>query len=285
MEQGLTTPRTLGRTGLAVGPLGFGASYSAPAAAYEAAFERGCNYFWWGAMRRRLMARAIRNLAARGRREKLVVAAHSFARTPALVRTSVERALRQLGLDYVDILVLGYQAAPPPPPVIDAVGASIDAGLVRHLGLSGHNRALLARLAPDRRFGVFHVRYSAAHPGAERDFFSALGPDRPGVVAFTSMDYGRLLDPRITPAGERTPRASDCYRFALSHPAVDAVAAGPNSTREMDEALKALEEGPLTADESAWMRRVGAAAYAHNGRGLGRIMLRGVGSFLRRWVE
>ncbi|MBT7713589.1 MAG: hypothetical protein HN745_17880, partial [Deltaproteobacteria bacterium] len=39
---------TLGRTGLKVGRLGVSSSFGAPAAAYEAAFERGCNYFTWG---------------------------------------------------------------------------------------------------------------------------------------------------------------------------------------------------------------------------------------------
>lgn len=285
MEGEFAKARVLGRTGLAVGRLGFGASYSAPVAAYEAAFERGCNYFWWGAMRRRLMARAIRRIVARGERERLVVAAHTFALTPAQLRASLARALRLLALDYVDVLVFGYQGAPPSPAVMDIAAAAIDAGRVRHLGLSSHDRPLLARLAADRRFGVFHVRYSASHPGAERDFFPALGLDRPGVVAFTSMDYGRLVNPRLTPAGERTPRASDCYRFSLSYPAVDVVAAGPDNAREMEEALQTLAHGPLAGEESAWMRRVGAEVYAHAGRGYGPMLIKGIGSFLRRWVE
>jgi len=40
--------RALGRTGLKVGRLGIASGYKAPAAAIEAAFERGCNYFTWG---------------------------------------------------------------------------------------------------------------------------------------------------------------------------------------------------------------------------------------------
>ncbi len=49
-------PTILGRTGLKVRRLGMGSSYGAPAAAYEEAFERGCNYFYWGALRRGGMA-------------------------------------------------------------------------------------------------------------------------------------------------------------------------------------------------------------------------------------
>jgi hypothetical protein len=41
-------PRDLGRTGLKVGRLGVAGGYGAPAAAFEEAFERGCNYFLLG---------------------------------------------------------------------------------------------------------------------------------------------------------------------------------------------------------------------------------------------
>ncbi len=40
-------PQILKRTGLKVGRLGLGAGYGAPANAYEEAFEKGCNYFYW----------------------------------------------------------------------------------------------------------------------------------------------------------------------------------------------------------------------------------------------
>ena len=36
--------RTLGRTGLKVGPIGLGSSYGLSEAGVEEAFERGCNY-------------------------------------------------------------------------------------------------------------------------------------------------------------------------------------------------------------------------------------------------
>ena len=70
--------------------------------------------------------------------------------------------------------------------------------------------------------------------------------------------HGRL-DPRRTPKGEKTPRASDCYRFALSSPSVDVCLAGPAGREQLDEALAALDRGPMSEDEIAWMKRVGVA--------------------------
>ena len=73
-----------------------------------------------------------------------------------------------------------------------------------------------------------------------------------------------LVDPRKTPRDERTPSASDCYRFCLSHPDVDMTLCGPASTEHVREACDALAKGPLEADELAWMRRVGDHVYGRS---------------------
>ena len=112
------------------------------------------------------------------------------------------------------------------------------------------------------RFDAIMVRYNAAHPGAEREVFPQLAMRRPGVVAFTATRWGTLLDPKLTPEGERTPRASDCYRFALTNPNVDVTLAGPKDDVELEEALRAVERGPMNDDELAWMKRVGASVRA-----------------------
>lgn len=57
----------LGRTGLKVGRIGISGAYGAPANAIEEAFEHGANYFYWGALRRGMMAEGIRRLAKKNR--------------------------------------------------------------------------------------------------------------------------------------------------------------------------------------------------------------------------
>jgi predicted aldo/keto reductase-like oxidoreductase len=78
------------------------------------------------------------------------------------------------------------------------------------------------------------------------------------MVAYTATRWGQLPDPKKTPPGETTPRGSDCYRFALSHPAVDVVLCGPKNAEELEEGMAALDRGPMNDDELAWMKRVGA---------------------------
>jgi predicted aldo/keto reductase-like oxidoreductase len=80
-------------------------------------------------------------------------------------------------------------------------------------------------------------------------------------VAYTATRWGHLLDPKKMPPGETPPPARDCYRFALSHPAVSVVLSGPANREQMQEALRALDSGPLDSDEIAHMQRIGDHVY------------------------
>ena len=90
------------------------------------------------------------------------------------------------------------------------------------------------------------VRYNAAHVGAERDVFPTLGNTDPAVIAFTATRWGSLLDPSKIPATEPVPRASDCYRFVLSHPSVHTSLAGPKDAAELR--LAPAWQPPLTRE-------------------------------------
>ncbi|UCE27970.1 MAG: hypothetical protein JSW52_04235 [Candidatus Coatesbacteria bacterium] len=109
----------LGGTDLYVGRIGIGASYGAPADALEAAFDAGCSYFYWGALRHPQMAAAIRNIAARRARDKLIVVIQVFRRNPRGLEKSLTRGLTKLGLDYADVLLLGWYNKSPRPRTLD----------------------------------------------------------------------------------------------------------------------------------------------------------------------
>jgi aryl-alcohol dehydrogenase-like predicted oxidoreductase len=255
---------TLGRSNLKVSRLGLGSSFAAPTAAYEEAFERGVNYFYWGSLRRNFMGDAIRNLAPKYR-DQLVIVLQSYARVGALVGLSIERALAKLGLDYAEVLLLGWHSKPPSRRIVDASLRLKERGLVKHLAVSSHKRTMFPSLLDDPHIEIWHVRYNAVHRGAEREVFPHIAArqpeERPGVVTFTTTRWGHLCDPKRTPAGERTPTGTDCYRFALSHPTVHVALAGPADVEQMTQALHALDLGPMHEDELAWMQRVGDYIY------------------------
>ena len=110
--------RLLGRTGLQVGRLGISSSYGTPASAIEEAFERGCNYFVMGSFmkgRSREMYRAICNINAKGKRDELAVVLMDYSHSPLIGDPHFRRGLKKMGLEYVDVLVLGYYPRKPRP--------------------------------------------------------------------------------------------------------------------------------------------------------------------------
>ena len=263
-----TTPfeqRPLGRTGLMVGPLGLSATYRVPAAAVERAVDAGMNYLYWGTVRRRAFAEAIRHLAPR--RERFVLVLQSYSPFGWGITYAVERGLSRLRLDHADILLLGYWNRPVPGRIIEACARLKERGLIRFVGVSTHKRSVVPDLARGGAFDLFHVRYNAVHRGAEAEVFPHLpARPRPAVAAFTATSWTQLLQPKLVPAGERVPTAGDCYRFVLSHPDVDLCVTGPGSMEHVEQALAAMARGPMTEEELAWMRRVGDAIHRRRRR-------------------
>jgi predicted aldo/keto reductase-like oxidoreductase len=267
---GFTEKRTLGRTGLKAGRLGISSSFGAPAAAFEEAFERGCNYFTWGTFikgRSAAMRTALRNLCARGQRDDLVVGMLTYAHNARLTERFFLKGLKAAGLDYADVLLLGWFPKRPPQSIIDGALRLKEKGLVRFIGLTGHNRKLFPELAQEGIFDLFHIRYNAIHRGAETETFPFLVGDdheRPGIVSFTATAWGKLLKPKKMPPGEAPLSAAECYRFALTHPAVDVCMMGARSMAEMRENLAVLDQGPLSEMEMERVGRIGAHLYGIN---------------------
>ena len=251
--------KILGRTKIKVGRLGVAASYGAPAEAFEEAFEKGCNYFYWGSGRKKAgMSQAIRNISNKGKRNDIVIALQTYARNGLLMEPIFTRRLKKLGLDRVDILVLGWHNRAPSEKLLDRAIKLKERGLIRYLGVSGHHRPLFPKLAATGLFDILQIRYNAAHRGAENECFPAIsGDDRPGIVTYTATRHGYLLSSKYMPPGESPLSASDCYRFALTHPSVDVCLCGPKNTVQMREALKALNLGPLDEEAMDRVRRIG----------------------------
>ena len=257
--------RLLGRTGIKVGRLGISSNYGAPARAYEEAFERGCNYFLIGSFFRGHsgeMARAIRNIISKGKRDELVIAVNDYTHSGLLQGPRLRKGLKSFGTDHADIMILGYYLRRPRKAILASAMGLKDKGVVRHIGIASHHRPLFRKLLDDDLMDVFHLRYNAVNRGAEQDVFPYLGNDNnPGIVSYTATRWGQLLKEDKMPPGEEPLSAVDCYRFVLSHPSVDLCLTGTRSLVMMQENLRTLDMGPLNEGEMERIRRIGDYVY------------------------
>jgi aryl-alcohol dehydrogenase-like predicted oxidoreductase len=248
----------LGRSGLSVSPLGVSGGYGVEKAALLKAFDQGVNYWYHGTRRSAGMRDAIIELVGAGHREELVIVVQSYARFGWLVESSVARSLTSLRLDSADVLLLGLFNRTPADRVMERVTRMKEKGMFRHLAISAHRRPSFVTHAADPRFSILHIRYNAAHVGAEKDIFPHMPQEnRPGIVAYTATRWGGLLKAGRMPKGESPLRARDCYRFVLSNPDFNVCMTGPKNGAQLEEALCALEEGPLTPEENERIRRIG----------------------------
>jgi aryl-alcohol dehydrogenase-like predicted oxidoreductase len=172
------------------------------------------------------------------------------------------RSLKTLGVDYIDVMLLGYQPRKPGKGEMAGAMKLKEQGLARFIGVTGHNRKVFPILDAEGELDVFHVRYNAVNSGAETDVFPHLKKEgRAGIVAFTATRWGQLLNPRKMPEGETPPSAAECYRYVLSHPAVDVCLTGPKTLEQMHENLSVLDQGPMNETEMARMRKIGDHIY------------------------
>jgi aryl-alcohol dehydrogenase-like predicted oxidoreductase len=254
----------LGRTGLKVSRLGLSSGYGVPAVAIEKAFhEHGINYFFWSTPRSKAMKTALKSIS-RSDREKAVIAVQSYDHLGFLNIKAVDKALKSLETDYVDILILGWHNSIPADRVTQQCCKLKEQGKVKFIGMSGHRRSTFGKLAnmDVSPIDVFMIRYNAAHIGAEFDVFPNIKKkNRPGVTVYTATNWRKLLNQNKMPPAETPLSASDCYRFVLSNPNVDLCHFAPANEDQMNEGLMALDKGPLLAEEMSRIRKIGT--YVH----------------------
>ena len=252
----------LGSTGLKVHRLGLAATYRPSLEAIRYGIEQGINYFFCYGFDTHI-TKTFRNLAP-SERQRLVVSTGAYNLLiwyPNLRRT-LEKRLRQLGTDYIDIFM--FLGVNKPEHLKDEVRSELirfrEEGKVRFIGMSGHDRKFHGMEAKRGDLDVLMMRYNAAHRGAEQDIFPFLGERNPGIVSYTATRWRYLLKrPKGWPKDSRIPTAGECYRFVLMNRNIHVCLTAPSNINHLKENLAAIQQGPLSAEDHAYLCKVGDA--------------------------
>lgn len=112
---------------------------------------------------------------------------------PAAVKAAAAYSLQRLGTDHIDV----YRPARLDPAVpiedtIGAIGELVDAGYVRHIGLSEVGSETIRRAAAVQPISDLQIEYSLASRGVERDILSTCRDLGVGVTAYGVLARGLI---------------------------------------------------------------------------------------------
>jgi len=247
--------------------LGLATNYGISGEDLDWALEQGINYIFWPPNARR-MIKPLKMALKRDRESILLASGPTIGYFGGSIRRGCERLLKKLGTDYLDVFQLFWlgRASAWSKSTMDALVSLKESGMVRSIGVSIHDRRRAGELAEESPLDLLMIRYNAAHPGAERDIFPLLEKRRPAIVAYTATRWrGLLKRPKEWIGPVMT--AGDCYRFCLSSPHVDLVLTGPKNRQELRENLRELRErGPLSEEETRWIRDFGQVVHEASSR-------------------
>jgi aryl-alcohol dehydrogenase-like predicted oxidoreductase len=206
--------RSLGKTGVTVSALGFGAGAvgglmvkgdpAEQARAVTRALAAGITYFdtapgYGDGRSEENLGRALREAGAWGRvvvGTKVRLAPEDLADPAAAIRRSCEASLRRLGGDSVDLLQLHNQIvgsasagdgaldlARVRAGVVEGLAAVVRAGLTRHIGFTGMgDTAAVTELVRSGRFATVQSYFNALNPSAGFAGVSGGGQDFDGLI-------------------------------------------------------------------------------------------------------
>jgi aryl-alcohol dehydrogenase-like predicted oxidoreductase len=229
----------------------------------DLALEAGINYFFsYGLGKGPLVPELRSHLQAH--RDHLIVATGSESRSPSELEQQLNQARQKLSTEVIDAFFLEYVS---PTDDWDEVKRSLDqlyawkaAGQIRYVGISTHNRPLALQIIQERLCDVLMHRYNMAHRGAEAAVLPAAETAGMPVIAFTSTRWGTLLKGHPDwPSAP--PTAADCYRFALSQPAIRLVLTSPQTRQQLQANLTALTAPPFSPEERQHWQAYGDLIY------------------------
>ena len=190
--------RTLGRTGMKITIVSFGAMLTPEAEVIRVALDHGVNYVdtarrYMGGRNEETVGRALK-----GMRDKVYVATKTVSKTKKEIFKDVETSLRLLGTDYVDVLQLHNLTATDErltlPEPREALVRLREQGKVRFFGVTSHKdeAAVINTVVDDkaRFFDTVLVKYNFKSDAETKKAIARAAKADIGVIAMKTQAGG-----------------------------------------------------------------------------------------------
>lgn len=258
--------RRLGRTGLLVTEIGFGAAHVATVAEAEEAlfraFSLGINFVETGRAyegSEYLIGRALRRLDKAA--PPVYVASKTLKRTRDGALNDLERSLGHLGLDRVDIYQLNdvdeesWHQVTASGGALEGLWEAREQGLVRFIGLTSHSAEVLRRAVESGQFDTIEVAYSPFNRSGEAVIRLA-HRKAIGVIAMKPFGGFGMLGSLKASLAAQALHAGALLRYALSNPYLSVTIPGMRFVREVEENVAVARfYQPMTRGQRYRLRR------------------------------
>ncbi|WP_066639100.1 aldo/keto reductase [Desulfolucanica intricata] len=240
--------RTLGKTGLKVSVIGFGGIPVQRVTAGEAeaiinrALDLGINFF--DTARGYTDSEEKLGAVLRKRRKEAVIATKSMARTGEGMTADIQKSLKTLGVDYIDLYQLhnvkdkdALEQALSSGGALAVLKEAQKDGVVRHIGITGHVREILLEALKEEDLETVQFPFNAVEADGAQELLDLCEKRAAGIIVMKPLAGGALR------------KASLALRFILDYP-VSTIIPGMDSIEQVEEnALVGKNMQPLNADE------------------------------------
>lgn len=178
-------------------------------------------------------------------REKYVLSTKSYAYTKELAQMSLEKALKEIGTDYIDIFLLHEQESEYTVKghyeAIEYFLKAKDQGKIRAIGISTHRVAGAKALLKYKELDIIHPLVNMAgigiHDGTVNDMLNVLEQlynMGKGIYSMKALGGGHLID-----------RSKEAINFVKNIPFIDSIAIGMQSCDEIDANIQLIDDDDI----------------------------------------
>jgi aryl-alcohol dehydrogenase-like predicted oxidoreductase len=237
--------RTLGKTGLKVTAVSMGVMNCSDPAVLLRAFDLGINFYdtadcYMHGRNEEMVGKVFER-----KRQKVVIQTKVHDQDEKKMRASVERSLRRLRTDYIDVLVWHGHSKPEEvsdPRLFEFMSQMKKEGKIRFSGFSAHSRMapLLREAAKSNLHDVALVSYNFTHARNLKEAVALAAQSGIGIVAMKTQSGGY----RKEKMGGLNPHQA-ALKYILRDPNVSAAVPGVTTIKEIEECA-AVMGSPLS---------------------------------------
>ena len=261
-EQNAVVPvyRTLGRTGLKVTVVSFGAMLTPEHEVMRAAFDLGINYVdtargYMGGRNEEIVGRAIKGI-----RDKLYIATKTHSNSKSKITNDVETSLTKLGTDHVDVIQLhglSSGAIAFIPEIREALVELRKQGKVRFFGVTTHTNQteVINAIVDDKEkfFDTVLVAHNFKSPPELTKAIAHAAQVGIGIIAMKTQAGGYKTDA----LGKISPHQA-ALKWVLQDPNISCAIPGMRDLQMMNDDIAVMGMKLTRADERV-LDRYGAA--------------------------